>query len=107
MKTALSIALLAASLSVTPAFAQDNAPPERSRVVSFADLDLASEAGQSKLDRRIRAAAKQVCGTASDADIEGKNEVRACRAETYGQASRQVAVAIASAQSSQTVLASR
>ena len=107
MKTAISIALLAASLYVVPAFAQDNPPPERSRVVSFADLDLASEAGQSKLDRRIRAAAKEVCGTASDADVEGKNDIRDCRADTYSQASRQVAVAIASAQKSQTVLASR
>lgn len=107
MKTAMSIALLAASLYVVPAFAQDNAPPERSRVVRFADLDLSSESGQSKLDRRIRAAANEVCGTASDADLEGKNDVRACRADTYSQASRQVAVAIASAQKSQTVLASR
>lgn len=107
MKTVLS-ALLAASLYAVPAFAQDSAPqPERSRVVSFADLDLSSESGQSKLDRRIRAAANEVCGTASDADLEGKNDVRQCRTDTYKLASRQVAVAIASAQGSQTVLASR
>ena len=31
------------------------------------------------LDRRLAAAAREVCGFASDADLEGKNDVRACR----------------------------
>jgi UrcA family protein len=30
--------------------------------------------------------AREVCGTASDVDLEGKNEVRACRAEALAKA---------------------
>lgn len=71
-------ALLA--FSATPALAEP--PATVSIVVQTADLDLSSAAGQRALDLRLTQAAKQACGTASDADIEGKNEVRRCRAET-------------------------
>jgi UrcA family protein len=33
----------------------------------------------AELDHRIVQAAREVCGTASDVDLEGKNAVRHCR----------------------------
>ena len=51
-------------------------------IVRTADLDLASQAGQRALDRRLSIAIVDVCGTASDADLVGQNEVRRCRVAT-------------------------
>jgi UrcA family protein len=48
-------------------------------VVHTADLDLSSDAGRRQLDQRLMVAAREVCGTASDVDLAGKNQVRACR----------------------------
>ena len=50
--------------------------------VQTADLDLSSAKGQRALEQRLNQAVKEVCGTASDVDIAGKNEVRRCRVET-------------------------
>lgn len=50
-------------------------------VVRTADLDLGSKAGLRTLDRRLVLAASTVCGTASDFDLKGLNDVRTCRAE--------------------------
>ena len=58
-------------------------------IVQTADLDLSSDSGQRALDRRIVQAAREVCGEASDVDLEGKNEVRQCRTDTIAQARSQ------------------
>lgn len=52
------------------------------RVVAVADLDLASDSGRQALDQRLTRAVIEVCGIASDADLAGKNDVRACRDRT-------------------------
>ena len=70
-------ALLA--FAATPAMAE---PITITSTVQTADLDLASAQGQRALDRRLALAVKEVCGTASDVDIAGKNEVRRCRVDT-------------------------
>ena len=57
-------------------------PIKVTSTVQTDDLDLSNAKGQRELDRRLALAVKEVCGTASDADIEGKNEVRRCRVET-------------------------
>ena len=76
--TKFLIATLVA-FTAAPALAE---PITVTSTVQTIDLDLSSAKGQRELDRRLAVAAKQVCGTASDADIEGKNEVRRCRVET-------------------------
>jgi UrcA family protein len=96
MKTILPLALLAAAFVTTPASAQ-TAAPSGVHVVSYADLNLASDAGRRQLDRRIGAAVRDACGAASDADLHGKNAVARCRSEAWGQAQAQRAVALASA----------
>jgi UrcA family protein len=50
-------------------------------IVRTADLDLASEAGQRALDKRVARAIIEVCGVASPADLTGQNKVRDCRKE--------------------------
>lgn len=90
MKKLCLIAL--AALSAAPAEAE-TAREVRSVRVGYSDLDLRSPEGAAKFHRRIRSAVADACGTASDADLRGKNEARRCRAETMIAASAQVRTA--------------
>ena len=88
MKQGLLIALgsalaTAAVIKAAPALAD---PAHNVAIVHTADLDLASDGGRAELDRRLVRAAYEVCGTASDADLAGKNEARKCRANVLAQA---------------------
>jgi UrcA family protein len=78
MTKLLSILLLAAAL---PTAALAEAPSTVSSIVRTADLDLSSESGRHALDVRLNRAISEVCGTASNADLSGGNEVRRCRTE--------------------------
>lgn len=80
--TKIFIATLFA-FTATPALAE--APALVQSTVQTADLDLSTARGQRTLDQRLSQAVKEVCGSASDADIEGKNDVRRCRVETLAQ----------------------
>ena len=75
----------AAIIKAVPAFAEPG-PSQNVSVVHTYDLDLSSKAGQRLLDHRLVNAAIEVCGAASDVDIAGKNEVRACRASVIKKA---------------------
>jgi len=99
MKTILPLAAVAAALLAAPAFSQGPASAPEVRVVSYADLDLASDAGRRQLDRRIAAAVADACGTASDADLHGKNLVGRCRTDAWSQANAQRAGALAAVRS--------
>ena len=68
------------AFTATPALAES--PVTFTSTVQTADLDLSTAKGQRALDLRLGQAVKEVCGTASDFDIAGKNDVRRCRAET-------------------------
>lgn len=72
-------ATLAAGFASIPVQA---APAPQVRVVSTAGYDLASPAGRERLDRRVAAAVREVCGQASSADLRGLAEIRACRIDT-------------------------
>ena len=98
--------ILAACLWAAPASAEPVGEPNIVRI-SYADLDLGSPQGTAKLDRRIRSAVQTACGTASDADLAGKNDVRHCRASTYQAASAQVRLAAATGRKSPVLLASK
>jgi UrcA family protein len=81
-----AIAALAAATSA-PAFA--SVPRDTAtRVVSYADLDLAAPAGRASLDRRIGAAVRSVCGDNASGDLRAAREARACRIATLAQVSR-------------------
>lgn len=93
MKRSFYIALVSALLTAglikaAPALAQTPVQQGELAVtlVHTADLDLLTDSGRRQLDRRIANAAREVCGAASDVDIEGKNDIRECRSETIAQA---------------------
>lgn len=96
MKKLLILATLAAASFGQPAFAGP-APANPTVIVEHKDLDLRTEAGTRTLQHRIRHAVAAVCGTASDFDIEGKNDVRQCRKDTRVMATAQAELAIAGA----------
>lgn len=99
MKKLLILAALAAASPGQPgqpALARP-APANPTVVVQHQDLDLRTEAGARTLQHRIRHAVATVCGTASDFDIEGKNEVRQCRKDTRILATAQAELVIAGA----------
>ena len=74
-----SALITGAAIEAVPALAETTSPEVAVSVVHTADLDLTSDAGKRQLDRRLSIAARDVCGTASDFDLEGKNAVRECR----------------------------
>ena len=67
------------AFTATPALTE---PVVATSSVETADLDLSSAKDRRTLDRRLELAVKEVCGTASDVDIAGKNDVRRCRVDT-------------------------
>ena len=81
-----ALALIASAATVTPTVAQALEPETATSIVSTADLDLSSASGQQELHRRIVQAAREVCGEASNVDLEGKNAIRQCRDDTVAQA---------------------
>ena len=101
MKRALTIVFTSALITTgvikaAPALAQEPASEVNVSLVRTADLNLASRDGQRKLEQRLAQAAREVCGTASDVDVEGKNEVRKCRDEALAKAREQRDAALAS-----------
>ena len=94
MKTSVLSAALAAAFLAAPAYAQP-VPDTGTRIVAYADLDLATDAGRRTLDRRIDAAVADACGSAADYDLHGRNRVSACRVETRAAVDRQRAAALA------------
>ena len=103
MKRSFYIALVSALLTAgliqaAPALAQTGGQSEIAvSLVRTSDLNLGSAAGQRQLDLRLAHAARDVCGSASDVDVEGKNEVRKCRNETLAKAQVQKASVLAAA----------
>ena len=76
-------ATLAAGFTAAPVQAAPRPPDVR--IVSTAGFDLASPAGRARLDRRIAAAVRAVCGQASPADLRGRANIRACRADSFAR----------------------
>lgn len=81
---AVSFAITAGLIKGAPTMAQPVA--QNVSVVHTADLDLSTRAGRDTLDRRLITAAYDVCGTASDVDLAGKNKIRQCRADVLAKA---------------------
>ena len=73
----------AAVIKAVPALAE---PVQNISIVRTADLDLSTRAGRDQLSHRLVIAAHEVCGSASDADLAGKNKVRQCRHDVLAEA---------------------
>jgi UrcA family protein len=89
----IAAATLAAALTASPVLAKRIAPEVRT--VSYADLDLSSAAGRARLDRRIDASVRDVCGDAPSFDLARRHAVRECIAETRANVRLPTAVAVA------------
>jgi UrcA family protein len=81
---AISFLATAAVIKAGPALAEP--APQNISIVQTADLDLTTKAGRQALDHRLVVAASDVCGTASDVDIVGKNQTHACRSDVLAKA---------------------
>ena len=104
---AVSALATAAAIKAVPAFSEP-APPPAVSIVHTADLDLSTAAGRNALDHRLVTAAYDVCGTASDVDLAGKNAVRHCRTGVLSKArSNALQIASRAADGSILVAASR
>lgn len=99
-----ALALIASAATVTPTVAQALEPETVSSIVRTADLDLSSASGQSELDRRIVQAARDVCGDASNVDLEGRNATRNCVANTVAAATSQREQLLAAAKTGAPIL---
>ena len=76
-RTFVAAALAAAALLATPATAQQ--PTQFLTFVNHADLDLATDAGERALARRLQQAARQTCGDAGSLPLDWKAKQN-CRA---------------------------
>jgi UrcA family protein len=86
-----AVALTGATLTVgSPAFAQE----QDSVRVGYSDLDLSTPQGSERLDRRLRQAAADVCGTYS-ADLRQNQSVGECQARALSGARAEAQVALA------------
>lgn len=82
---AFSALATAAVIKAAPVLAEP-APAQNVSIVHTSDLDLSTESGREALDHRLVTAAFEVCGTASEVDLAGKNKVRACRTDVLAKA---------------------
>lgn len=81
--------------TASPAFARDVEPPPRA-TVSYADLDIASPAGQAAFERRLASAIKRVCGANSVPTLlYEKLRIRKCHKEVSAAAARDFDLALA------------
>lgn len=94
-------ALTVATALVVPTVSQ--AQDTRSARVSYADLDLASNVGQDRLQRRIVYAAKSVCETADVLDLDFTAVVKECRTDAIAGAQPAFHEAVAAAERRGTV----
>ena len=88
-------ALAAASALVVPTVS--HAEDSNSVRVSYADLNLGTTFGQTKLQRRIAYAAETVCDTADARDLNILRAVRACRTGAVADAQPAYLAAVARA----------
>lgn len=93
LKTIPTLAALAvAAVLVTPTVSQ--AAERQSVRVSYADLNLASDLGKTRLQRRIVHAARLVCDTASPLDLTFARAVNECRTGAVADAQPAFAAAV-------------
>ncbi|PSJ38541.1 UrcA family protein [Allosphingosinicella deserti] len=101
MKIPLSLVTVGALFIFAPVAAQQPQSQPAAAHITYDDLDLGSARGVAELDRRIAGAIRDFCGTASDINLEGKNDVRRCRVEAREGAARQREQALAASRSSE------
>ncbi|HEX2762643.1 MAG TPA: UrcA family protein [Allosphingosinicella sp.] len=86
-------AVTAAGIAIaTPASAE---PSEDSVAVSYGDLDLSTANGSARFDRRVRNAARTLCGWNQLQPIDMQRQVSACQEAAIANAKADARVAMA------------
>lgn len=88
-------ALLISSVLIVPTVTQ--AAQSDGVLVSYADLNLVTEAGASKLERRIAVAARTVCQIEDSRELALANATSTCRGQAVADAQPQFRAALAAA----------
>lgn len=92
-----ALALTAGTLALsTPVHAAPAEEQEQVKVKT-GDLDLTSASGVARLDRRVRAAARQICGTVPATDLNMQRQVAGCQQAVLDNAREDVALALRAA----------
>ena len=91
-----SVAAGLVTFAISPAQAELNAP--RSVVVRYSDLDLKSDLGRSRLNKRIAFAAETVCGPADELSYYSRMSTAACEDRAIANASRGLVEVFANAE---------
>ncbi len=101
-----AVALTAGTVAlVTPAHAAET--EEVTIVVPIDDLDLKNEKDVARLDRRVRKAARQICGDVPTLEVLMRTLVIGCHDQVLANARADVETAIATARTSPDRLALR
>jgi UrcA family protein len=88
-----ALALTAGTLALsTPLHA---APADEQVRVRTGDLDLSDSGDAARLERRLRAAARQICGWVPVADLNMQKQVAGCQDEAIANARDEAALAMA------------
>ena len=92
--SAIAGAALAAGMVAlsTPVFAAET--DQSSAVIRIADLDLNAPQGMQSLERRVRHAAEQLCGTIPTRELGLRQQVVACHAQVRSSAMSQAELAM-------------
>jgi len=101
---AAAAAAAAAAVAAPAAAAQAE---EASVTIDFADLDLATDQGAARLDRRIRKAASDVCGPMASRSVVEVQSIQRCRNGAISGAKGEVRTLIAAAKQSGVQIAGR
>ncbi|WOE75304.1 UrcA family protein [Alterisphingorhabdus coralli] len=93
---------IVASLAIAPMAAQagqhyDNNRVYRSTTVSYGDLNLNSEAGQQTLERRVKSAARKVCGPRPRLNLSERMDYGRCMDEALDSGEQAMIQIIAAA----------
>ena len=94
MFTAVLLAVSAPGVHAEPLTVTSRPGPSATRTVSYADLNLASTAGQQTLNRRIAGAVRSVCSNPMAGQLSERSADRRCAAEARKKAEPQAAAAI-------------
>lgn len=88
---------LAALNSAGATMAQERPMESRTEIVSFLDLDLATDRGVERLDQRLHRAVNRVCGRSIMQSVRESREARDCRDAAWESVQPQRSFAIAQA----------
>lgn len=97
MKALLFVGALAVSaMTIVPtvASAEVNSAGRLVAKVGYSDLNLSTSAGQTRLDKRIKAAIQQVCQRPSGLDLAARAHYNQCVAEARAATKKSVALAL-------------